>query len=115
MRFSRQLLIDLNKRVNETYGTSAYWVKNSLVDSAISSYHYYDDDISQVCSVVRGVVKNHAFSNGNKRTGALLLSAKLLQNGYILREGELSSLILDIAEHNYEVEEIVEKVLELCI
>ena len=115
MEFTRKLIVDINKAVNETYRTSAYWVKESLVDSAISAYSYYEDELDQVCSVFRGIVKNHAFSNGNKRTGALLLGAWLLKQGYIPEDGKLAELVLDVASHNYEVEEISEKVKELCI
>ena len=114
MEFTRKLIIDLNKAVNETYRTSAYWVKEFLVDFAISSYSYYEDELDQVCSVFRGIVKNHAFSNGNKRTGALLLGAWLLKRGYLPEDGKLAELVLDVASHNYEVEEISEKVKEIC-
>ena len=108
-------LIKANRAVNETFGTSAYWVKEELIDSALSSYYYYEEELEQICSVFRGLAKNHAFSNGNKRTAGLFLSQYLLDLGYKISDESLVDIVLDVAKSNYEVEEIAEKVAKLCI
>jgi hypothetical protein len=43
------------------------------VGSALSSYLYYTDVKMQIISVFYGLVKNHCFSDGNKRTAAAVL------------------------------------------
>ena len=43
------------------------------IGSALSSYRYYDDLKMQIISVFYGLVKNHCFSDGNKRTAVLVL------------------------------------------
>ena len=35
--------------------------RNELLDSALSTYHYYPDIKEQICSAVRGIIKNHPF------------------------------------------------------
>lgn len=110
--FSPKDAIAINKDCNKA---STPWVNYSLLESAFSSYGYYGTWIEQVCSVYRGLVKNHAFSDGNKRTGAIILAAYVEQHGYEFPDGKLYELTIDVATHNYDVDEIVSKLLEVIV
>ena len=67
-------------------------VKNiGMLESAIGrqsvgsgSYYKYDNCFSNAATLVYGVIKNHAFHNGNKRAGLLALIKHLYVNGYVL-------------------------------
>jgi hypothetical protein len=59
--------------INKNLGYSI--LNKSLVGSAISSWHYYRDVKDQIASVVLGITKNHAFSDGNKRTATVVYYA----------------------------------------
>ena len=66
---SPESLIILNKLVGET-GTV---INVNSLSSTSASIMYYDDKLTRLCSVVRSVMQNHPFQDGNKRTGILLL------------------------------------------
>lgn len=99
-------IIELNKSLNE----SDFWVRDSLLDSCFSSYYYYDDELEQICSIFRGLVKNHPFSNANKRTAAMVLSSYLLQNGYTISDNDLINITLKVAENNVEVSDLASEI-----
>lgn len=104
-------VIEYNESINE----SAWWYKDELLDSCFSSYYYYyyDNELEQISSIFRGLAKNHAFSNGNKRTAAAVLTIFLLQNGYEMDENDLISLTEEVVNNNFEVTEIAEKISKL--
>ena len=104
-----QEIIDYNKSINE----SDWNMNENLFKSCFSSYYYYDDLLEQICAVFRGLNKNHAFSNANKRTAAMLLTSLLNSYGYDISNNDLINISLDVAEHNYEVPEIAEKLSKM--
>lgn len=59
----------------------------------------FPTDLEKLCCMSFGIVSNHPFADGNKRTGAALLGAILSSNGMslCLLPGELSSEFLAIA------------------
>lgn len=67
-------------------------VKNQgMLESAVSrqtvgsgNYYKYDNPFSNAATLIYGVIKNHAFHNGNKRAGLLALIKHLYANGYVL-------------------------------
>ena len=100
-------------KYNKALNNSDWWVKNDLLNSAFSSYDYYEDLLEKICSIFRGLDKNHAFSNGNKRTASMFLSHMLHTFGYGITDEDLIDITLDVAEHNYEVQEIAQKLSKL--
>lgn len=58
--------------------------------SGLGDYYKYNTWYSNAATLVFGVIKNHAFHNGNKRAGFLALIKHLYINGYVLRP-DLSS------------------------
>lgn len=104
------------KAINNSFNNAeSPWVNNSLLDSAFSSYYYYDTELEQICSIFRGLIKNHAFSDGNKRTASAVLTVYLEQNGYSITQEDLCILALDVATGNYDVSEITKKLEPLLI
>lgn len=84
-----------------------------MLDSCFSSYYYYESELEQICSIFRGLAKNHAFSNANKRTASIVLVALLEQINYTISDNDLINITLDVAEHNYEVPEIAKKLSKM--
>lgn len=95
--------VELNGSFNRT---SSSWVDYRLLESAFSSYMYYDDDLEQACSIFRGIAKNHAFSDGNKRTAAALLGMMLAQEGWFISPDALSKFTMDVVLHEYPIPNI---------
>ena len=75
LEFNKQDIIELNKSLNDDLND--WWYKEHLLNSCFSSYYYYESELEQICSIFRGLAKNHAFSNANKRTAFIVLVALL--------------------------------------
>ncbi len=75
--------------------------RRELIESALArpkqtAYYQNADIVQQAASLCFGLIKNHPWRGGNKRTATYLMRAFLLLNGF---------------EVEYEVEEMVEMVL----
>lgn len=97
-------LVDLNKFAGE----EGLVIDKNMLLSALSASQYYIDITDKISSIVRSVVKNHPFSNGNKRTACLvfLLLSNAAKIKIKLSKNELEDIIVDIAKNNYSVDEI---------
>lgn len=76
-------------------------------DSALSSWYYYEGVQEQIASVVSAIIKNHSFSDANKRTGTAVLF--LLAESYGIKMIECDALfdaILEIAKGHYDAETV---------
>jgi len=109
IKINKQKIIDFNKATNEC----EWSMDKSLFESCFSSYHYYEDLLEQICSIFRGLDKNHAFSNANKRTASMVLVCLLNENGYSISKENLIDIALDVAENNYDIPEIAEKLSKM--
>lgn len=111
-------IVELHKLLSENYKIfkgmepiSPSGVKNNhLLESAVfrqktgsGNFYKYDDYFLNCATLAYGVTKNHAFHNGNKRTGLLSMIKHLYVNGYVLRpemkQKELYKLLLSIVEN----------------
>lgn len=109
-------IVELHKLLSENYllfhgmePISPSGIKNNnMLESAvyrqqtgIDNYYKYDTIFKNCASLAFGIIKNHAFHNGNKRTGLLSIIKHLHANGYVLnpnlKNGELYELIVSIA------------------
>ncbi len=83
-------------------------LNKQLIGSAFSSYHYYNTPEDQVCSVLVGLIRNHAFADGNKRTA--FATFKILSLHFHLKiqksEQEMFDIILSIATSKISVEDV---------
>jgi death-on-curing protein len=100
----KNFVTDLNKIAGEI----GLIINNNELLSVLAAADYYTDSKDKISCIVRGLIKNHAFSNGNKRTACLafLLLAKAGNFPLKFTKESLKDTILDIATHNYTVEEI---------
>ena len=69
-----------------------------LLDSALAQpwqtfggRDLYEGDVAKVCRLYCGVIRNHPFTDGNKRTGAALLGASLRLCGHHFKPATTTS------------------------
>lgn len=74
----------------------------AMLESAVAwqktgfgEYYKYPDCFSNCATLVFGIIKNHSFHNGNKRTGLLALIKHLYVNGYVLSPNTSSNELYD--------------------
>lgn len=81
---------------------------------ALSSYQYYDTDELQVASIVRSLIKNHYFVDGNKRTAAVVLFTLADTAEIAMNKGakEYIDIICDIAAHQYDINRIASMIFD---
>lgn len=84
-----------------------------LVESALArpqqaAFYEHADIIRQAATLCYGLVKNHPWLGGNKRTATGLMSVFLKRNGYrlIAPTAELIELSLAIESDRWKVDEI---------
>ncbi|MEW6863146.1 type II toxin-antitoxin system death-on-curing family toxin [Trueperella pyogenes] len=70
----------------------------------------YEGDIAKACRLCFGVIADHPFADGNKRTGAALLGTYLRLTGYAFepRNDEFLSSMLGVADGSVSYEQLVE-------
>jgi death-on-curing protein len=51
----------------------------------LDTWYKYDTCFSNCATLVFGIIKNHSFNNGNKRTGLLCMIKHLFINNYVLK------------------------------
>ena len=117
IRLSREQVLSLHKELVERFGGTAGIRDDGLLDSALSSpfqsfsgQDLYPDVIEKAAALCWGLVKNHPFIDGNKRTGAHVMLVSLALNGLHLRyeQKELIDLILALAAGALSRDELTE-------
>lgn len=67
-----------------------------------NSWFKYENNFNNAATLLYGVVKNHCFHNGNKRTGLLSVLKHLYHNGYVLkpelRHDEIYKFLIAVTE-----------------
>ena len=79
----------------------------SALDRPRNLYAYGDDPslFEMAAAYCAGIVKNHPFVDGNKRSGLLAARAFLFMNGYLLEADEADEVITIVGLAAGEVEE----------
>lgn len=98
---NEEALIEINKRITGD-GTV---IKNSL-GSCTASWLYYETIELKISSVVRSVIKNHYFKDGNKRTAFAVFNILCWANGISLKNKAWDKVFINIASNSYTVEHI---------
>lgn len=110
-------VVSLHDDLIEQFGGSPGIRDEGLLDSALSApfqtfadQELYPNLIEKAAAVCWGIVRNHPFVDGNKRTGAHVMLVFLELNGYSLRysQDELISLILDLAAGKIQRNDLVQ-------
>lgn len=101
-----KFVTDLNRIAGET----GLIIDKNVLLSALSAADYYSESKDKISCIIRGLIKNHPFSNGNKRTACLafLLLAKAGNFHMKFTKKELKNAIVDIAQNNYSIDEITD-------
>lgn len=82
----------------------------NMLESAISKqqagfgdYFHYDNVYKNCAAVLYGIINNHPFNNGNKRTAFLCMLKHLFNNGYVLKcdvsQTEIYNFLIAIASN----------------
>ena len=93
------------------YGGAAGIRDEGLLDSAlarpIDHHHYTGADIHTLAAVYAGgIVQNHPFVDGNKRTGFIAAYMFLRRNGIKLTADEVSATAMTLALAASEIDEL---------
>jgi len=90
---------------------------NNLLESALQRPNatfdgkdLYPSPESKAAAIVESIVKNHPFSDGNKRTGYILMRLVLLKSNLDIKatQDEKYTFIIHIAEGKINFDEILE-------
>lgn len=69
----------------------------------------FPDMVEKIARLGYGLARNHAFIDGNKRIGALMVQLLLKWNGYklVLKAGELADMFICIADGTSSEEDLL--------
>ena len=94
----------------------SYGVRDmNLLESAISrpyatfdGQELYPNPVDKVAAIIESIIKNHPFSDGNKRTGYTLMRLVLLKSKWDIdaTEEEKYDFVIKIAESKLTLDEI---------
>jgi len=87
---------------------SAVLVLEDLPRQQISDKELYPTLFLKAAVYARGIIQDHPFVDGNKRTGVVAASVFLENNGHriLAKEGEIENFALEIIEKKLDVEAI---------
>jgi death-on-curing protein len=92
-----------------SHGVRDMGLLESALDRPRNLYAYGDDPtlFDLAAAFCAGIVKNHPFIDGNKRTGDLAARAFLFRNGYLFEPDEADEVNMIVALAAGEIEEDV--------
>ncbi len=108
-----QLVQAIHSQAIATFGGSHGVRDMGLLESALDrprNLDAYGDDptlFDLAAAYCAGIVKNHPFIDGNKRTGDLTARAFLFRNGYLFEPDEADEVHMIVALAAREIEEDV--------
>lgn len=121
IRLSKKQIISMNNQlIEETGGTNGVR-DESLLDSAVNAPFQQFDGTDLFPTIQQkaarlgyGIIKNHAFVDGNKRIGTHTMLVFLLLNGIELKytQEELYTVILEIAAGKLELSHLTSWIIE---
>ena len=120
-RLSKKQIIFLQQTLIEETGGTRGIRDDGLLDSAINApFQYYEDEelfpsVQQKGARLGfGLIRNHAFVDGNKRIGVHAMLVFLAINGVELDylQEELSDMVLKVAAGSYQYEDILNWIIQ---
>ena len=99
----KDMVLALHAMSIAEFGGTAGIRDEGLLESALDrprNLFAYGDDPSifeMAAAYCSGIVKNHPFLDGNKRTGDLAIRAFLLRNGYLFEPEEAEEVVMIMA------------------
>lgn len=95
-------------------------ILESAVSAPLQSFggkELFPTDLEKIARIGFGLATNHAFLDGNKRIGAMVVQLLLKWNGYVLqlRQGELADMFIAIADGSAQKQDLLHWIkLHLC-
>lgn len=105
----------IHKLAIEKFGGSSGIREDSLLDAAVNrpyatfgQQELYPTPIDKAAAIIESFVKNHPFTDGNKRIGYILMRLMLLKNDMDIKatENEKYNFVIAVAESKLDFEEI---------
>lgn len=104
-------LLAVHKMMISRFGGSEGVRDEGLLDSALArpaNLHHYEDGAALprlAASYAAGIIQNHPFVDGNKRTGFIAAYMFLDLNGMTLQADEVSATTMTVALASSEIDE----------
>ena len=114
---NRDQIIKLHEAIYERYGGDVGVLNDGLLDSALQApfqtfggEELIPDTKEKIVRLAFGLIKNHAFRDGNKRIGALVLLTLLELNGYKVKatNAEFADIIMGVAASVKDEKDLLE-------
>ena len=99
------------KNYRVTLADALFCHDEALRSALARPYHGYHHRIHQkAAALVHGVVKNHGFVDGNKRTAFCLVRLLAIRSGYMIdaTHGEIEAMLTGVAEGKTNNEKLVD-------
>jgi len=108
--FTREECLALHDMMLMHYGGIVGVRDENLLESALARpqqlYHYGEPTMAELAaSYATGIVKNHPFLDGNKRTGFMLGAGFLERNGFAFSAAETEAVLRTLALAAGEISE----------
>ncbi len=116
IRLSKNQILLLHKNLIQQFGGIVGIRDENLLDSAIETpfqtffgKDLYSTLIEKAARLSYGIIKNHPFLDGNKRTGAFAMETFLKVNNFNLNcsNAELIKIILGVADNSITYEKFL--------
>ena len=114
---NRDQIIKLHEAIYERYGGDVGVLNDRMLDSALQApfqtfggEELIPDTKEKIVRLAFGLIKNHAFKDGNKRIGALVLLTLLELNGYKVNatNAEFADIIMGVAASEKDENDLLE-------
>lgn len=114
---NRDQIIKLHEAIYERYGGDVGVLNDGMLDSALQApfqtfggEELIPDTKEKIVKLAFGLIKNHAFRDGNKRIGALVLLTLLELNGYKVKatNAEFADIIMGVAASEKDEKDLLE-------
>ena len=114
---NRNQIIKLHEAIYERYGGDVGVLNDGMLDSALQApfqtfggEELIPDTKEKIVRLAFGLIKNHAFRDGNKRIGALVLLTLLELNGYKVKatNAEFADIIMGVAASEKDENDLLE-------
>ena len=103
-------IIDLNLQFS-----NGNIIKGERLDYALDFTKNCDDWIKSLSYIVRAIVLDHVFEDGNKRTTALLIKTIVEYEGYKIDNSDLMRILVHIAQRRLSSIKTIEGKLKYVI
>lgn len=114
---NKDQIVLLHNAIYERYGGDHGVLNEGMLDSALQvpfqtfgGEELIPDTKEKIVRLAFGLIKNHAFRDGNKRIGALVLLTLLELNGYKVKatNAEFADIIIGVAASEQDEKDLLE-------